>query len=568
MGLGLWSRPGLALIDRQALSLLLHYYQSRRWPLLWYALAASLQSLFVLPILLLIRIVFDAAIPNGHIGWLPLLGLAIVLIRVAQSGFGLWLRGIVLDLIKGAVRELREDLVGRLYGLSREHFNHADMDRIHTRIVLDSERFENLSSRLLSSMLPALFASLALLAVVLVLNWQLVAMTAVLLPALAWTSRLAGKRVKADVHACQQAMEQFSKGARFTLRQMDLIRLQACEEPQRAVQQGYIRALSDSSRRMAMSFAIHGQVQRNLTGLAGIVILVAGGAAVAQGDMSLGDLISFYVAAGLLNGQMDQLTAGVPELVAGQEALIKLHGLLYDGEPQPYQGKRAISFTGDVRLAGVSFCYGTHPVLHDVDLQVPAGARVAIVGANGAGKTTLLNLVVGFSRPKTGAVMADGIAYEELDLPGLRRQLGVVMQQQSLFSGTVRENLCFGREGVTSAAMVAAARLALADRFIDALEQGYDTEIGEGGALLSGGERQRLAIARALLGAPKLLILDEPTNHLDADAVACLMVSLAGAPSRPTLLLVSHDPCVVAFADRVYHLESGRLRPATTLPAS
>ena len=557
---------GANFFDRQAVGLFLHYYQPR-WPrLLGYSLAAALQSLFILPILFLIRMVFDQAIPQGKIDWLLLLGGGIVLIRLLHSATGWWLRGIVVGMVKGTVQVLRQDLLDRLYTLSREHFNHADMDRMHTRIVLDSERFDNLSNLLLSSMLPALLASLALLAVVLALNWQLVAMTAAIIPVLAWTSRRSGKRIKSDVHECQQAMEQFSKGARFTLRQMDLIRLQACEMRETAIQREYIAQLTASSRRMAMSFAIHGLVQRNLTGLAGIVILVAGGTAVAQGSMSLGDLMSFYVAAGLLNGQLDSLAGGIPELISGQEALLKLHGLLNDGEEQPYRGQRRIAFDGGVRLRGVSFAYAGQLVLRSLDLDIPAGGRVAIVGPNGAGKTTLLSLLVGFCRPQTGTLFASGVAYDELEMTALRKDIGVVMQQQSFFAGTVLDNLRFGHPDASLAAVRNAARLALADNFVSALAQGYATEIGEGGALLSGGERQRLAITRALLGEPKLLILDEPTNHLDADAIARLMAGLLQAPSRPAILIISHDPGVVELADRVYRLEEGRLQLASPGP--
>lgn len=563
----LLSKIRLNLFDRRAVALFVHYYRPRRLRLLGYSLAASLQSLFVLPILFLIRLVFDQAIPQGKVDWLLVLGGVIVLIRILHSVTGLWLRRVVLNIIKGAVQALRQDLLDRLYVLSREHFNHADMDKIHTRIVLDSERFDNLSNRLLSSMLPALFASLALLVVVLVLNWRLVLMTATLLPLLAWASRLTSKRVKADVHECQQAMEQFSKGARFTLRQMDLIRLQACEEQEKALQHRYIRELSASSRRMSMSFAVHGMLQRNLTGLAGIIILVAGGAAVAQGTMSLGDLMSFYVAAGLLNGQLDALTGGIPELIAGQEALLKLHGLLREGEEQPYKGKKNIDFDGNICLRGVSFAYGGHTVLHSVDLNIPSGARVAIVGPNGAGKTTLLSLVVGFCRPQQGAVYAEDIDYDQLDITALRKNIGVVMQQQSFFAGTVLDNLRYGHPAAGLEAVRAAAKLALADGFIMALENGYETEVGEGGALLSGGERQRLAIARALLGKPKLLILDEPTNHLDSDAIACLMANLFQMQNRPAIMLISHDPSVVAFADRVYRLEQGYLHLASPSPS-
>lgn len=393
----------------------------------------------------------------------------------------------------------------------------------------------------------------------------------VLFPLLLWSAHRGGQRVKHSVREFQQAMERFSKGARFTLRQMDLIRLQACEARERATQHGHIHDLMHSGRRMAMSYARHGLLQRNLSGLAGILILVVGGAAVAHGSMSLGDLMSFYVAAGLLNGQLDSITASIPELIAGQEVLLKLHGLLYDGAELAYRGTRRIRFDGGIRLRGVDFAHaGQAPVLCGVDFDIGPGERVAIVGANGSGKTTLIGLLVGFYRPQAGRVEAGGLAYDEIDLCDLRAQMGVVMQQQSFFAGSVRDNLGYGHDGAGPEDLQAAARLALADTFIDRLEHGYDTQIGEDGALLSGGERQKLAIARALLGDPRLLILDEPTNHLDVAAIERLMERLATAPGRPAILFISHDPDVVASAGRVYHLERGRLQcrtPAAAAPA-
>jgi ABC-type bacteriocin/lantibiotic exporter with double-glycine peptidase domain len=275
--------------------------------------------------------------------------------------------------------------------------------------------------------------------------------------------------------------------------------------------------------------------------------------------MTLGELLTFYVAANMLNGYVDTLTSSVPELLAGNQSLVTLRRFLVDGEPQPYHGARPIEFRGAIELRGVSFGYGEEPVLRDVDLAIPAGAHVALAGPNGAGKSTLVQLVLGFYRPQRGAVLADGVPYDELDLRALRRAIGVVSQRPEFFAGTIRENIAYGAPGATPEEIEAAARLALAHEVIVELPAGYDTQIGEHGVRLSGGQSQRIAIARALLGRPKLLILDEPTNHLDASAVARLMRGLSELPDRPGLLVISHDPEVLECAARVYHLRDGTL---------
>ncbi|MDD2723758.1 MAG: ABC transporter ATP-binding protein [Methylovulum sp.] len=552
----------LDLFDPEAVRLFRHYYRGCWQRLLVYGVISSLQSLLVLPILFMIRQIFDQALPQGRVDILMYLGAGIVGIRLLQSGVVLWLRAFVLTVIKNAMHRLRRDLLTRLAVLSRNYCSHADIDQLHSRIVLDSERFDNLSNRLLSSMLPAALTSVVLVSVLLLINWQLVALTILVLPPLLWLSRDLGRAIKKDVSIFQLAFEAFSKQTRFALRQMDLIRLKACADQEQARQRQCIDELNTTGKRMAMSFAWHGQMQRNLTGLAGIMIMVAGGAQIAQGLMTLGDLLIFYVAAGLLNGQVDNLNSGLPELLAGNESLLKLHGVLHDGELEPYQGTQAIEFDGSFSLQAVSFAYGEHWVLRTINLEVRRGENIAIVGANGAGKTTLINLLVGFCKPQQGVLYASGVAYDDVDMASLRRSMGVVMQNPPIFSGTILDNLCYGRPNASQEHIQQALRLALAEDFINALPDGLDTEIGEGGMLLSGGERQRLGIASVLLGNPALLILDEPTNHLDAGTISVLMHGLMAMPNCPTVVIISHDPDVVAFAGHIYHLQQGQLSPA------
>jgi ATP-binding cassette subfamily B protein len=248
-------------------------------------------------------------------------------------------------------------------------------------------------------------------------------------------------------------------------------------------------------------------------------------------------------------------------------SLARLDMLLAAEEREPYGGRAPLAFRGKVEFERVSFSYGGPAVLHGIDLTVERGERVAVTGPNGAGKSTLAALLLGLYRPERGRVLADGVPFDELDLRALRRQIGVVMQDPLLFPGSIRENIAYGRPDLGDAAIRVAAGRAAATAFIEALPEGYDTQVGDEGVRLSGGQRQRIALARALLSEPALLVLDEPTTHLDEAAIAALIESLEELPTAPTILLVTHDPDVAAHAERIVHLRDGgivRIEPRAT----
>jgi ABC-type multidrug transport system fused ATPase/permease subunit len=548
------------LFDRPSLRMFAGYYRSRVGRLLLFTAGAALQSVLVLPVLVLIQHAFDRAIPSGDVASLVRLGLIIVAIRLVGTLLALALRSQILHTVKGAVTELRRDLVSRLYRLSHRYFASADLATLHTRIVQDSERVDHFSNTLFSGVIPALAAAIVLFVVLLTLSWQLVLVGAVILPLVWLSARMSGWLVRREVHTFQRAFEGFSKGVSFAVRQLDLTRIKAFEQEELERQGRHIGDLYASGHRMAMSYAVHGQVQRTLTGIAAIAILVVGGAAVARGTMTLGEFLTFYVAAGMFYGYLDSLTGSIPELIAGNASLVTLHRFMTDGEPEPYSGTKKIALDGAVEIRGVTFGYQEVPVLKNVDLAIASGAQVAIVGPNGAGKSTLVQLLLGFYRPSTGVVLVSGVPLEEIDLRSLRRSVGVVPQRPQFFSASVRENITYGSPDATEFEIDAALRLSLADEVIARLPEGRGTLIGDHGVRLSGGEAQRLAIARALLGRPRLLILDEPTNHLDVPAVRKLMTGLAERADRPTLIVISHDRSVVEFAEQVYRLEDGALR--------
>jgi ATP-binding cassette subfamily B protein len=293
-----------------------------------------------------------------------------------------------------------------------------------------------------------------------------------------------------------------------------------------------------------------------------VVLLFYGGWVVRGGGLSLGDLIVF---AGLLQQFSGQITnlAGVVNTL--QQSLIGARRVfeVLDAPvivQSPAVPEPAGALTGAVRFENVSFAYKPGvPVLDGIDLDVPAGARIAILGETGAGKTTLLALIPRFYDPGQGRVLLDGHDLRALDLAVLRRQIGVVFQESFLFSDTVAGNIAFGHPQASRAQIERAAPIARAHDFISGLPAGYDTRVGEGGHGLSGGQRQRLALARALLLEPRILLLDDPSAALDPGTEEELFAALDQAMEGRTTFVIAHRPSTLRRADRILVLDGGKV---------
>jgi ABC-type multidrug transport system fused ATPase/permease subunit len=546
--------------DPAAWAWLFGFYKARWASLLLLAAVAVGQALVLLPLLWCVRLAIDVAIPGHNVRLLVELGVAVLAARIVSSLLALAARSIGAYVAKTAVAEARLELLRRLYSLSREFHGEAEVGGTYARIAQFSERVDQATTNALSDSLPAIIVMAAMLGWLLHLNAWLVLMALPIAP-IGWVAaQLARRHVRAATRHFQNAYERFCKGVLFVIGQMDLTKARGFEAGELAHQKAIIDALSGSSRKMATSYSVYSQTQSLIAGLGAVAILVGGGVAIVHGVFTVGDLLSFLAAATILNTQLSRVVSLAPDLIAAEEALVRMRELGAEGPFEPYAaGGEAIAFTGAVALRGVSIGFRGRAVLNDVSLEIAPGDTVAVVGPNGAGKSTLLNLVLGFLKPESGAVFADDKAYDTVDLRALRRHIGLVPQKPTFFYGTVAENIGYGWPDATRDEIAAAAEEAGAGDFVCGLPKGFDTPIGEGGVLVSGGEAQRLAIARALVAQPKLLILDEPTNHLDADAVRAIMSGLLNGAARPAILLASHDPSVVDLAQTVYRLLDGAL---------
>jgi ABC-type multidrug transport system fused ATPase/permease subunit len=292
------------------------------------------------------------------------------------------------------------------------------------------------------------------------------------------------------------------------------------------------------------------------------VVLLYGGYRVLHGQMTIGTLAAFLLYLRMFFEPMQEISQFFNTFQSASSALEKLAGVLAErpGIKDPERPVRLERVRGDVGFHDVHFSYvPERPVLPDLSLSVPAGQTVALVGTTGAGKTTIAKLIARFYDPTAGSVTLDGIDLRDVSQSELRRHVVMVTQENFMFDGTVADNIRFGRPDATDAEVAAAAAAVGADRFIDALPEGYDTDVAKRGGRLSAGQRQLVAFARAFLADPAVLILDEATSSLDIPSERMVQRALETVLSDRTALVIAHRLSTVQVADRVLVLDHGRI---------
>jgi len=299
-----------------------------------------------------------------------------------------------------------------------------------------------------------------------------------------------------------------------------------------------------------------------LMGVASVAIMGTGGYVIIQGDMTLGDFFAFTLYLGFLVApiiQMSNIGSQITEAFAGLDRMEELLTLERE-EDDPRRTITLPPIHGDICFKNVSFSYETDkPVLNSISFDAPAGSVIALVGSSGSGKTTIAGLAASFLSPDKGEITVDGYDLTRVQLASFRAQLGVVLQDDFLFEGTIRENILFPRPAATEAQLLAAVKTAFVDEFTDRFDDGLDTLIGERGVKLSGGQRQRIAIARAVLADPRVLVLDEATSNLDTESEKFIQESLQKLMASRTTFVIAHRLSTIRQADQILVVEAGKI---------
>ncbi len=467
-----------------------------------------------------------------------------------------------------ALQDLREQIYTHLQTMSIGFFTRRRPGVLISRMTNDVEALDTLVTDGVITLVSSTLTRLGVVAILLVLDLPLALVTFATFPILAVGS--VAFRI-ASAGAYRRTREKIANITAYLQETLSGVRVvrSFAQEPRHLKR---MSRLNEENRRANMATvylnAAYFPAVELLSAIGTGVILLYGGYRVLDGDVEVGILVAFV---GYLNAFFDpiqQISQLYTTYQQGMAALDKIFDLL-ETKPDMVDKPGALDpgrIRGEIELDGVRFSYGDDSglALDGIDLHVPAGQTVALVGETGAGKSTLAKLVARFYDPQEGRVRVDGHDLRDLSSSALRSQLGIVPQEGFLFSGTVRENIAFGRPDAPDDEIRAAAAAVGADRFIEQLRDGYETEIGERGVQLSAGQRQLIAFARALLAEPRILILDEATSNVDVRTERIIEQGLERLLLGRTAIVIAHRLSTIRRAGRIVVLEHGRIAEAGT----
>ena len=423
----------------------------------------------------------------------------------------------------------------------------------------DVDRLSGFITSTLLSVVPLSITVLGALVFMFSIDPWLSLVAALLIPLFYLLLKIVGRRLRPLASAFQQAYAGMIGIAEENLGMLPAIKTftrEPLESARFRDQLGEIVALGGKQRRV---YAALGPGIQFLASAGIVLILWLAGDRVMGGSIGPGQLVTFLLYTSLLTRPISALSDVYGQTQTARGALERLTQVLAERpEPLFHPGKALHDVRGDIEFRDIHFAYlGRPPVLDGINLHIAAGETVAITGHNGAGKSTLAHLLMRLYELDAGHILVDGLDIGEISLPSLRRQIGVVPQHVLLFNGSVRDNIAYGRDNASQADIEAAAHAARAHDYILNLPQGYDTLIGDRGIRLSGGQQQRLALARALLKDPPILILDEATAMFDPEGEREFLQECREVLAKRTVLLITHRPASLALADRVVQIRGG-----------
>ncbi len=471
----------------------------------------------------------------------------------------------VMWLGERVVADVRDALFSHLLKLSPGFFETQRSGEVVSRLTADTTQIKAAFSSTASIALRNVVMLIGTIVMMVLTSPKLAGLSLLALPLVVLPLVVYGRRVR---NLSRQAQDTLADSAAFAQE-----RLAAVSTVQSNVQENAARKSFSGATAMAFSAAAKRTMARAVltaaiisVALGAIVVLLWYGASeVISGNLTAGTLSQFLIYAIIAASSLGQLSEvwGEVQLAAGAaERISELLDEEPDIAPPPNPAVLPNPPRGEVAFDGVTFRYPTRPdarALHDVSFAVKTGETVAIVGPSGAGKTTIFSLVLRFFDPQAGTVTVDGVDVKKADPQAIRTRIAVVPQETIIFSGTVLENIRFGKPEASEDEVLAAARAARVDEFADRLPRGYDTEVGERGVTLSGGQRQRIAIARAILRDAPILLLDEATSALDAESEAFIQQAIEKLTANRTTLVIAHRLATVRNADRILVLDDGRL---------
>lgn len=491
------------------------------------------------------------------------LAVLMVVITIVASVF-MFLQGYLGERVsQGIAYDLRNSLYEKIQRLSFSYHDRSQTGQLMTRATSDVEILRSFLGQGFFAAINAVLLIIGITTILILLNWKLTLILVPLLGLMMAIFAVFGRKVRPLFRAIQERLSTFNTILQENLTGIRVVKAFNREPYEQERFRTANIALMNASLRSSRAMAIMFPTAFLVAGISLVAIVWFGGSLVVNGDLQLGELTAFSSYLALLwmpVAQLGFIVAAASQASASAGRIFEI----MDAESDISDRADAVELgeiEGRVEFEGVSFRYfeSSSNVLTNVNFTAEPGQTVALLGATGSGKSTIINLIPRFYDPSEGTIRIDGIDIRDVTLESLRSQIGIVLQETTLFTGTIRDNIAYGRTDASLEEIMAAAKAAAAHEFIMSFPAGYDTEVGERGVTLSGGQKQRIAIARALILNPHILILDDSTSSIDLTTEALIQQALDELMQGRTSFVIAQRISTVLNADQILVLDKGQI---------
>jgi len=515
---------------------------------------------FVAPLSL--KYLMDDIIPNKDITFLKWLVAAVAFAIFVQSITSFLLTKILSVQAQYLISELRAQVQKKVLSLPIRFFDNAKSGALVSRIMSDVEGVRNLIGTGLVQLVGGTITAVVSLILLLKISWSMTLFTLVPLAIFALIALKAFKIIRPIFRNRGKINAEVTGRLTETLGGVRVIKGFNAEAQENAIFEAGVERLFQNVKKSLTATALMTSSSTFLLGIATTGIMGIGGYKIMIDELTIGEFLTFTFLLGLMVApivQMSNIGSQLTEALAGLDRTEELMNMTpeFDEENRTIQ---LDNMKGAIVFDDVSFAYeADKEVIHNISFKVNPSSVVALVGSSGSGKSTIAGLAATFLNPESGSITIDGHDISKVNLNSYRKNLGVVLQDEFLFEGTIRNNILFPRPNASEEALQAAVKAAYVNEFTDRFDDGLDTLIGERGVKLSGGQRQRIAIARAILANPKILILDEATSNLDTESEALIQKSLATLTEGRTTFVIAHRLSTIRKADQILVIENGKI---------